>query len=209
MSTLAQDIKDFQKEFLAQAPQESVDTIFSTTEALVKSGIAEKSLSVGAKFPSFILNNATGKSVSSEELFKQGPTIINYYRGSWCPYCNLELAAYQKHLDEIKAKGAQLVAINPQQPDNTLNDIEKHGLQFDVLTDEGQKLAKEIGIYFNLAVELKPVYEGFGIDLKHEEWALPIPATYIVDTNGVILYAFVNADYSKRAEPSEVIAQLP
>ena len=165
MTTLADEIKAFQADFLPKVPKDAMEAILSTTEDLVKSGIATKGLQKGERFPSFSLPNAQGKEISLQDLLKDGPVIINFYRGSWCPYCNFELKAYQDRLEQIKQLGGQLIAITPQQPDNSLSDIEKHALQFEVLSDLGNKLSQEIGIAFSLDEKLKPIYTRFGFSL--------------------------------------------
>ena len=208
MNELYLEIQAFQKQFLEGVSQATIDVIFKTTKELVDSGIADKALGVGAEFPSMKLNNAVGENRNLAEIFSNGPTIVNYYRGAWCPYCNLELAAYQKNLEKIQSLGAQLVAISPQGPDESLSLSEKHALKFDVLTDKDQHLAKALGIHFDLAKDLQSIYQEFGINLDKESWSLPLPATYIVDTQGRITYAFKHADYTQRAEPAEVIASL-
>ena len=212
MTTLADEIKAFQTNFLPKVPKDAMKAILSTTEDLVKSGIATKGLQKGDRFPNFSLPNAQGQEVSLQNLLKDGPAIINFYRGSWCPYCNFELKAYQDRLEQIKQLGGQLIAITPQQPDNSLFDIEKHALQFEVLSDLGNKLSQEIGIAFSLDEKLKPIYTEFGFSLSDyngdDDWVLPIPATYIIDTEQTIRHAYIDADYTTRAEPDSVVEAL-
>jgi peroxiredoxin len=210
--SLAEDIKSMQEEFMTQVPAEVVELMKSTTERLVSSGIEKKCLKVGDKMPSFSLPNAEGKIVYSNFLLKKGPLVINFYRGGWCPYCNLELHAFQSALAEIKELGAQLVAISPNLPDNSLDSIEKHALEFEVLSDLKNRYASEYGLVFRLAKELQSLYERFESNIPgfngDDSYEIPIPATYIINTEGIIELAFVNADYTKRLEPSEVIKKL-
>ena len=137
---------------------------------------------------------------------------MTFYRGGWCPYCNLELRAYQAVLPEIKAVGAVLVAITPELPDASLSTSEKNELEFEVLTDANSDYSREIGLVFTLPARLRPIYETFGINVEAHngdgQFDLPLAATFIVDVDGSIASAFVNADYTVRAEPSDVVEVL-
>ena len=209
---LKDEIQKMQEAMLPQIPEDVLKLLFSKIEELVNSGIAERTLTEGDELPQINLPNAVGKSINVNSMLKEGPVVISFYRGAWCPYCNLELKALQQALPEIKALDAQLIAISPNTPDNSISSIEKHGLEFEVLTDAGNKIAKEFRLVFNLAEELRPIYKQFNFDIPKfngdESWDLPIPATYIVNTDGKIVYAFVNADYTKRMEPTEIISKL-
>lgn len=174
--------------------------------------LASKGANVGDAFPSAVLFNAHGKEVALEELLMEGPLVVTFYRGGWCPYCNLELKSYQAVLSEIKANGGQLVAITPEPSANTLATSQQNELSFDILTDEENKLAKELGILMFLTEELQNLYGGAHLDWKaytiNEKIALPIPATFVVGQDGIIIYRFIDEDYTKRAEPEEVLGVL-
>ena len=195
-----------------KVPQDVLNTMLDVTRRLVESGIADHSLKVGDKVPDFNLPNAAGEEVRLKELLDKGPVILNFYRGGWCPYCNLELNAYQKSLPDINELGASLVAISPQTPDNSLSTAEKDDLKFQVLSDVGNKVANQFGLVFKVPSELQEIYNNFGITLPKfngdESWELPMPGTYVIDKDGTVSYAFADADYTKRAEPDEVIAKL-
>jgi len=209
---LKEEIKKMQEEMLPQIPDDVLKLLFSKTEELVNSGIAEHTLNEGDGIPQINLPNAVGKMIDVNSMLKDGPVVISFYRGAWCPYCNLELKALQQALSEIKLLDAQLIAISPNTPDNSISSIEKHGLEFEVLTDAGNKIAKEFKLVFNLADELRPIFKQFNFDVPKyngdESWELPIPATYIVNTDGRIVHSFVNADYTQRMEPNEIISKL-
>ena len=209
---LKDEIKKVQEAMLPQIPEEVLKLLFSKTEELINSGIAERTLNAGDEIPQINLPNAVGKTIDVNSLLKDGPVVISFYRGAWCPYCNLELNALQQILPEIKSLDAQLIAISPNTPDNSISSIEKHGLEFEVLTDAGNKIAKEFRLVFNLAEDLRPIYQQFNFDITNyngdESWELPIPATYIVNTDGKIVHSFVNADYTQRMEPTEIIRKL-
>jgi len=182
------------------------------TADFAEDGIGKSAHGVGDTLPDATLTDATGKSVTLSSLLANGPLIINFYRGGWCPYCNLELKAYQDLLPEITAAGATLVAISPEKPDNSLSTAEKNALTFPVLSDTGNAFAKSLGLVFELTGDLKSLYEGFGLDLPNANaesgWTLPIPAVYAISADGKILFADVDLDYRRRAEPSQALAAL-
>lgn len=210
--TLEMQIKKLQEEMLPMIPADVLTLLLSKTQELVNSGISEKAFKKGDKIPKIILPNAHNKIINVNELLNDGPLVISFYRGGWCPYCNLELKALQDKLSEIKSNGGTLIAITPELPDNSLATSEKHKLEFEVLSDVGNKTVKEFGLVFNLAEELRPIYKQFNFDITKyngdETWSLPIPATYIVNKEGVITEFFVNADYTKRMEPANIIEAL-
>lgn len=180
-------------------------------QQVAESGVLQSMKNVGDTAPTFTLPNAVGKQVSSAELLKQGPIIVVFYRGAWCPYCNLTLAAWQQRLDEIHALGAQLVTISPQKPDFSLTSKQKNNLRFPVLSDVGNKVADAFGVTTQVTPEIIKLWEG-KIDLeKHngdDSAKLPLPATYLIDTDGKIHFAHAHEDYRVRAEPQAVIRKL-
>ena len=210
--SLTQDLQNLQSQFRANVPEEAKAIMDRATKDLAQSDIIDRSLKQGSQVPNFTLPNAVGKSVELRELLKEGPVVISFYRGQWCPYCNLELRTLQQFLPDIQALGATLVAISPQTPDNSLSTVEKHELTFEVLSDVGNQVAREFGLVFTLAEELRPLYEGFGIDLPthngDDSFELPIPATYVIASDGSIVHAFVDPDYTKRLDPEEIVAAL-
>ncbi len=210
--TLQKQIEEMQAQMLSQVPAETVDKLMSANKKLFLSRIEDGTLKAGEKLPEFQLNNHLGHLISSSELLGHGPLIINFYRGSWCPYCNLELHALHEKEEEIKKLGAQLIAISPELPDGTLSSVEKHNLSFQVLSDIDNIVAEKFGLVFTLPEELKGVYLGFGINLEkangNDKWQLPIPATYIISSDGMITYTFVNPDYTKRLEPDDLLERV-
>jgi len=178
----------------------------------LQNGLAKAALKIGDQAPAIVLPNATGKAVDVGTLLKRGPVIVTFYRGGWCPYCNLELRAFQKILPEIEAAGAGLVAISPEKPDDTLSTAEKNALSFEVLSDVGQKIGRAFGLVYTFSDELKRAYQEFGLNIPamngSDEWALPISATYIIGRGGTIVYAYTDPDYRDRADPDEVLMFL-
>ena len=138
--------------------------------------------------------------------------VLSFYRGGWCPYCNMELRALQQALPEIRATGAELVAISPELPDKTLDTQTRHALEFDVLSDRGNRISEAFGLAFELPEQLRPIYTSLGIDIPafngDASFILPVPATYVIDSNGIIRFHFVNADYTRRLEPDEMLRAL-
>lgn len=214
---LAQDLggalTEMKEKFAAKAPEDRKKAYAEGIEAVAKSGIVEKAIKTGDTAPDFTLANATGEKVSLSEALKDGPVVLMWYRGGWCPYCNLQLRAMQEVLPEIQAAGGQLLALTPELPDKSLDTTEKNELEFQVLTDAGQKVARDYGLVFELTPEVTGYYKEH-FDLKEYNGAdaadneLPLAATYVIDTNGKVAWHFLDADYRQRAEPSEVIAAL-
>ena len=195
-----------------QAPTEVFSAMEAATAKLAATGLADKALKRGNRMPDFELPDATGKVVRSANLRAQGMLLISFYRGHWCPYCNLELQALQERLTDITAQGATLVAISPQTPDQSLTTRQKHELKFPVLSDAGNKVAKQFGLVYTLDVGLRPIYQAFGIDLQahngDSSFELPLPATYLVAKDGSVLESYVDVDYRKRLAPDTALAWL-
>ncbi len=197
---------------LAQFPPEALEIMRAADEELKERKVGDDALKVGDLLPDAMLFDASGKPVSLSSLNGEGPLIITFYRGGWCPYCNLELKAYQDVLGEIKDHGGQLVAISPEKPDSSLTTIQKNALTFPVLTDTGNKLAKAMGIAFELPAGLQQLFTNFGMNLDDLNadtgWTLPVPATFVVSGNGQIVLADVDIEYTRRLEPWEALAAL-
>ncbi len=207
--SLQEELQQQRQGFQQKVSADVLHTFQAAAERLEQSGIAEKSLKIGDKAPIFTLPNVQGRSIASEQLLKNGPLAISFYRGSWCPYCNLELMALQRSFPQIKDIGAQLVAVSPEQPKSSEPIIGKHGISFEELSDAGNKVARQFGLVFTLDKALQPFYLKAGNDLPayngDDSWEIPLPATYVVNTDSTITHAFVDPDYTRRLEPSEII----
>lgn len=210
--TLKAELDTFRSEFMAEVPPEIRDAMTSADMELAASGITQRAVKAGDQAPDFRLPDARGGHVQLSTLLAKGPVVVSFYRGGWCPYCNLELRALRNALPEIQQLGAQLVAISPQTPDESLSTAEKNQLEFPVLSDTSSATAKAYGIAFVLAEALRPIYTRFQHALPKkngdDSWVLPIPATYVIDTNGTIVLAFIDVDYRNRLEPAEIVAAL-
>ncbi|MCC7412746.1 MAG: AhpC/TSA family protein [Gammaproteobacteria bacterium] len=212
IASLAVQLETQQRQSAEKMPAEIRAKMARADEALAASGLPARSLREGRTVPDFTLPNARGEDVSLAALLARGPVVLSFYRGGWCPYCNLELRALQNVLGEIETLGASLVAISPEQPDQSLSTAGKNALAFEVLSDAGNRVARDFGLVFELAEELRPVFAKFGIDLAarngDDSFELPVPATYVIDRGGVVRYAFVDTDYRKRAEPLDILTSL-
>ena len=205
------ELEEFRQKFSKGAPPDRLRAYEQGIEDVRKSGVLEKALKVGDRAPDFELPGATGKTVRLSELLARGPVVVTWYRGGWCPYCNIALRGFHKKLPEIRAAGASLVAISPETPDNSMSTAEKNHLDFEVLSDRGNKVAHAYGVAYKLPRVVAEQFKG-RLDLAKyngsDSGDLPLGATYVIDRQGVIRYAFIDADYRKRAEPSDVLAAL-
>ncbi len=211
MTTLKEQIGKLQEEFMAQLPKETLDTLFKALDDMAAANLTQNAIGNNQVLPSGELLNLEGKAQNLEDIIDT-PTVISFYRGSWCPYCNLELKALQDILPQIKEKGAKLIAISPEKPDSSLSFKEKLELDFDVFTDTNNNYARELGLVFKLEDHIDKLYKEFGFDLEKfndiTSQELPFPATIIVDKTGKIIYSFVSENYTLRTEPSEILSEL-
>ena len=199
----------FSQESMTSARKTSgnIDKLISAEEA------AENALNTGAKMPAFSLKDANGKIVASRDLLKRGNLVVVFYRGSWCPFCNLYLRNLQKNMPQIKAAGGNLVAVSVENPDNSLKVSKKNELDFTVLSDPNLTTARKFGIVYQMPKETDELYKSkYSLDIaKHNEMEraeLPLSATYVVNRKGEIVYAYLEPDYKKRAAPETIIETL-
>lgn len=181
------------------------------TDELIASGAANRVRRTG-QAPAFDLKGADGVSTSLAGLLAKGPAVLSFYRGVWCPYCNLDLKELELYAAQIRATGATLVTITPQTATNSRKAIADHTLSFPVLSDPGNAVADRFGLRYRMPDYLIEVYKQFGVDLPtingDDSWTLPIPARFVVDRQGQIRYAEANPDYTQRPEPSELLPVL-
>ncbi len=212
MNTLKSQLAEYQAGFKQRAAPERVAMMEAATAQLRASGIEDKALTLGMPVPNVSLTDALGNAVGLKSLHGGKPTVIVFYRGGWCPYCNLELREWQRLLPELQSVGAQLIAISPQLPDSSLNTSQKNELAYPVLSDSSLAAANAFGIAFELPPELVELYSKVGNDLPtvngNGQWVLPIPATFVFDAAGNLVFRHVESDYRQRAEPAQVIELL-
>ncbi len=215
--------------FPLKPTREVLEAMHRATAELIDSAQAQRAKKAGDAAPEFTLRDPDGKPVSSRELLGRGPLVISFYRGVWCPYCNLELQALQSALPDIAARGASLIAISPQTAPNSRKSQRDNKLGFPILSDTKSEVAHAFGIRFALPDYLVELYKGFGSDLAvlnddpawvlpmparyvivndDPAWVLPMPARYVIGTDGVIAYSEVNPDYTQRPDPSELLPVL-
>lgn len=197
--------------FNARAPEDVKKIYEDGVSAVADSGILDSAKQVGDEAPNFALGNATGTVVKLSDYLEKGSVILTWYRGGWCPYCNLTMHSMQQHLPEFRVLGANLLALTPELPDRSLSTAEKNELEFEVLSDIDSKVAHEYGLVFKLTDDVAAIYEEkFGLSEYNgnDSNELPLAATYVINPEGKIIYAFVDADYRNRAEPSDIIAAL-
>lgn len=204
---------DFEGGKLAYKPGLDVlDIMHRATAELIASGQALNARKAGDKAPEFTLRDPDGHAVSLAELLTKGPLVVSFYRGVWCPYCNLELQALQAASPEIEERGARVVAISPQTAPNGRKSQRDNKLTFPILSDEKSRVAAAFGLRFSLPDYLVELYKGFKNDLPtfndDPAWVLPMPARYVIGTDGIIAYSEVNPDYTQRPDPSELLPVL-
>ncbi|MFC8449542.1 peroxiredoxin-like family protein [Kitasatospora sp. NPDC057223] len=206
--SLDAELRAFHQARQQQIPADVREVMDRAAAELAAGGRAGNALGVGGPAPDFRLPSATGRTVALADLLALGPVVLTFYRGAWCPYCNLALRALQQAHAAITALGAQLVAVSPQPPDDSLSLAEQHALAFEVLSDPGSGTAGEYGLAYDLPAELSAVHARFGAGGTELPRTLPLAATYVIDRDGTVRWAFVDSDFTRRAEPSDILAAL-
>ena len=213
MTTLQQRLDDFKRDFETQrASPEALRIMHGATDALRESGMIERAIKLGDKLPAFSLPNQDGQTVTLGEKLAKGPLVVSFFRGVWCPYCNIELETLGETVDDMRTAGGDLVVISPQSQKFAQKSRKDRKLTCDVLVDAGNAYARQLGTVFRLPDDLEKLYSGFGLVLPDyngdDSWTLPMPLRAVVDTSGVIRYLDINADYTQRPEVTETLAVL-
>jgi peroxiredoxin len=210
--SLEQELAAFEAEFSRTAPAGRAALYEAKIEQLRADFALASAVSVDEAAPDFALPNAAGKSIVLKQLLRSGPVILTFYRGGWCPYCNIQLRAYQSILPQISASGARLVAISPQLPDNSLDTVNKNALTFDVLSDVRNEVARSYGLVYSLPEEIRAALRSNNKALPSingdDSWELPVPATYVVARDQHVALAYIEVDYRKRLEPKALLTCL-
>jgi peroxiredoxin len=210
--SLEQELASFKAEFSRTAPAGRAALYEAKIEELRADFALASAVGVDEAAPDFALPNAAGKSIVLKELLRSGPVILTFYRGGWCPYCNIQLRAYQSVLPQISASGARLVAISPQLPDNSLDTANKNALTFDVLSDVRNEVARSYGLVYSLPEEIRAALRSNNKALPSingdQSWELPVPATYVIARDQHVALAYIEVDYRKRLEPEALLTCL-
>jgi peroxiredoxin len=213
MTTIAEQVNDVKAAAATRLPAEVVAVFASDQAALADRGIPAGAVAVGDKLAPFALPDATGQTRTLDELTANGPAVIVFYRGGWCPYCNLTLRTYQRDLlPQLSAHSARLVAISPETPDASLSTQEKAELTYTVLSDTGAQLASALGITFDPSEEGLAAQRTLGADIRTTRadagTVLPMPTVLIVDRDHTVRFADIHPDYTGRTEVNEILAAL-
>ena len=212
MMSFQDELRREMERFAAEVPAQAMEVLVGAIRHLVEGGAADHARRSGDRAPDFTLPNLHGQPLRLGDRLRAGPVVLSFYRGGWCPFCNVELVALQFALPEIRSLGAELIAVSPQLPDQSLTHYEKQHLQLEVLSDRGNRVSDEYGLGYTMEPAAREVYERFGLALPEfngdDSWRLPIPATYVIDRDGTIVWHFVDPDYTKRGDPAEVVVAL-
>jgi len=199
-------------ELVSKIGDEALSVLDRDAEAMGASDTFADALDVGANAPAFTLPDARGGELALADLLTQGPVVLVFYRGAWCPYCNLQLAAFQSALAEIRAAGAELVAVSPQTPDQSLALAEQRALAFPVLSDAGNRVARAYGLVFRSSEAATATMHELGVELSgfngDDTNTLPAASTFVIGQDGRIRFASVSGDYRWRVGPEEILAVL-
>ncbi|UII79021.1 peroxiredoxin-like family protein [Flagellimonas sp. CMM7] len=212
MVSLKEELGVFVQQMSENVPQEVLETMGAEIGKLAESGIMNTVLKVGDKVPGFELQDSAGTIVSLNSLAEKSDLVISFNRGNWCPFCNIELKHIQKHTSEIKSSGANLVVISPQLPEKSAEIISQNEFDYPILFDKGNEVAKQFGIAFALTESLRSIHKAFEMDIPahngDESFELPVPATFVVNSNNEIVFASVNPNWMERTESKEYLTEL-
>lgn len=211
--TLSEQLAEFRANWRGRVPADRQALMDQHVAHLEASGIARSAKQVGDRAPDIRLRDQNGDTFDVASLLAKGPVVVTFYRGGWCPFCNLELKAYQAVLPRIAAAGANIVAISAEKPDDTVSTAEKNALSFPVLSDIGHVVGKAFGVVYAFTDDVRQVYDGFKLDIPSkngtpDDWSLPLSATYVIGKDGAILFADTRVDYRERTDPLEVLRVL-
>lgn len=221
MSTsLQKELDAFVQQFKSTVPEEVFNSMVKANQDLAATGIEAKAPKVGDTLPEFelpiVAGPGAGGAFKLSEGLKKGPVVVVFYRGGWCPYCNLTLKHWKRNLPALKAKNATIVAISPEKPEVATEVASKNEIEFPVLWDRNLEVARnKFNIVFTLPENIQKLYGGFGVDLAGTqdrtdkgEGELPMPATFAAKPDGKIVFSFAPAFYSRRADAADVLATL-
>lgn len=211
--TLSEQLAAYRAAWRVRVPTDRQAVMDAHVAHLAASGIARTAKQVGDRAPGIRLRDQHDAEFDVAPLLAKGPVVVTFYRGGWCPFCNMELKAYQGVLPRLAAAGASLIAISPEKPDDVIDTAAKNALSFPILSDTGHAVAKAFGVHYAFTADVRTVYDGFKLDIPGkngtpDDWSLPLSATYVIGGNGTILFADTRTDYRERTEPEEVLRLL-
>ena len=209
---LEQKLRAMREQASAVMPAEALQGIRSCIEGMRAREDCPRGLALHAPAPDFVLSEAWGAQFWLKEPLEKGPVIVVFYRGTWCSYCQVTLSAWQDQLAEVQRRGAQLVAVSPQYPEATAEMVKSLGLEFPVLSDPGNRVARKFGVVCKQEPPLQAVNEFAGANLaeanKDCSQELPLPGTFLIGQNSGVNFSHLDVDFTHRAEPIEVLARL-
>lgn len=211
-ATLAEKTRSTLDAFMATLNPEQQQIIMGAFTRLLESDCGDKAVRVGDPAPDFSLPLVKGGNVKLSHVLRDGPVVLNFYRGGWCPFCQLEFRAIHDYLPYMQSLGARVIGLSPETIETSRETIEQQHLEFEVVSDQGTRVARKYGLIMTVDEAVRPLYQEWGIDLitanGNDTYELPLPATYVIDTSGIVRAAYVNKDYTTRMEPTEIVAAL-
>lgn len=210
--TLAEQNSELLMSFMNQLPEEQQAIVQQEMGKIMSAGFGKDAIGVGDSAPDFSLIDTSGNDTRLYDILQKGPIVISFYRGGWCPFCSLEFKALMDIYPEVKSSGAEMIAISPQTHNNSVSTVQDQHIAFPVLSDPGNQVIKRFGLLFTVPEALRPLYEEWGIDVPKangsDSYDLPIPATYIIGSDGKVKDAYVNVNYTERLEPIHILRTL-
>ncbi|MCL5246147.1 AhpC/TSA family protein [Cellulophaga sp. 20_2_10] len=210
--TLKEQTEELRQNVLERMPKSIVQTFKKDISDLVASKLKENALQVGATLPDSVFKDITGKNVYLSEIHTDDYLILNFYRGGWCPYCNMELREYNRLENEFKKYNAHIVAISAEMPEFLEETNSKNNINYPILSDINAEFMKKLGIVFSISEKAKIDFTGFGVDFKeihgNTKHELPVPAIYVIDKNFKVVFTHFEEDYMTRLEPTELLEKF-
>lgn len=201
-----------QNEMAEQLPSEILQAFGANLNELIEQKIDQKALTIGDQAPDISVLDTDGKEIKLYDLLKNGPVIINFFRGNWCPFCMAELSDYQESIQQFHLPTTQFLFISPQMQAYSAQLKSEKDFDLTLIADQHNEIARQFGLVFTLDDNIREIYKKIGADLSaingDNSFELPIPATYVVAPSGKITYAFVETNYMMRAEPREVLSMI-
>ena len=207
---IADQVAELEAAMGPKLPAEALAAFTENRAKLIADGVPEGVLAPGSPLPAAELLAVDGTPTTVAEAAGASPSVLVFYRGAWCPYCNVALRVYQQELvPELDRRGITLIAVSPQKPDGSLTVAETNNLKFAVLSDPGNQLAAGLGVLNEPTPEARAAQENLGMNLAETNadgtWVLPMPTVVLVDKSGVIRWLDVHPDYGTRTEPADIL----